>query len=157
MKKFFFDCGTRDATASLGILALRLLVGVMMLVGHGIPKIQQYSERKDTFYVPDFFPFKYMSPPVSLMANIGAEVGAVILIALGLATRPAAFLLGFSMVIAVFGFHGTAPWFVSPPTIVDTKELGLLYLIPMVVLIITGSGAYSIDATLHRDVKRRRW
>jgi uncharacterized membrane protein YphA (DoxX/SURF4 family) len=61
------------------------------------------------------------------------------------------------MVIAVFGFHGTAPWFVSPPTIVDTKELGLLYLIPMVVLIITGSGAYSIDATLHRDVKRRRW
>ena len=42
MKKFFFDCGTRDATASLGILALRVMVGLMMLIGHGIPKIREF-------------------------------------------------------------------------------------------------------------------
>ena len=38
MKRFFFDCGTRDTTASLGILALRLpesiLVGLKMLTVH---------------------------------------------------------------------------------------------------------------------------
>jgi putative oxidoreductase len=91
MKKFLFDCGTRDITASVGIFSLRLMIGLMMLIGHGIPKLQEYTSRKDLFYVPDFFPLKYMSPPVSLMASIGAEVGAAILIMIGLATRPAAF------------------------------------------------------------------
>jgi putative oxidoreductase len=157
MKKFLFDCGTRDATASLGILVLRVLIGLMMLIGHGIPKIQEYGQRKDMFYVPDFFPLKYMTPPMSLMASIGAEVGAAILIILGLATRPAAFVLGLAMVIAVFGFHGSSPWFVKPPTVYDAKELGLLYLIPLISIIFSGAGAYSIDAGLHKEGKRRRW
>lgn len=157
MKKFFFDCGTRDATASLGILALRVLIGLMMLIGHGIPKIQEYAARKDLFYVPDFFPLKYMSPPVSLMAAITAEVAASALIILGLSTRPAAFLLGFSMTVAVFGFHEPAPWFVKPPTIMDAKELGLLYLIPMIAIILSGAGAFSLDAAIYKVGKRRRW
>jgi putative oxidoreductase len=157
MKRFLFDCGTRDATASLGILALRLLTGLMMLIGHGIPKLMDYSARKDLFYVPDFFPLRYMSPPLSLMASIGAEVGASILILLGIATRPAAFILGFSMVIAVFGFHADAQWFVKPPTYVDAKELGLLYLIPMIAIILTGGGAFSLDAAIYKEGKRRRW
>lgn len=157
MKKFLFDCGTRDATASVGILALRVMIGLMMLIGHGIPKIQEYSARKDLFYVPDFFPLKYLSPPLSLMACIAAEVGAAALIILGLATRPAAFVLGFAMVVVAFGFHGSAPWFVKPPTVTDAKELGLLYLIPMIAIILSGAGAYSIDAGLYREGKRRRW
>lgn len=157
MKKFFFDCGTRDVTASQGILALRVMLGLMMLIGHGIPKIAAYAATKDLFYVPEFFPLKFLSPPLSLMACIGAEVVASILIILGLATRPAAFVLAFSLVVAVFGFHATAPWFVALPTLVDAKELGLLYLIPLVALILTGSGAYSLDAGLYREGKRRRW
>jgi putative oxidoreductase len=157
MKKFFFDCGTRDATASFGILALRVMIGLMMLLGHGIPKIQGYTERKDLFYVPDFFPLKFMSPPVSLMMAITAEVGASVLIILGLATRPAAFVLGFAMVVAVFGFHGNAPWFVKPPTVMDAKELGLLYLVPMIAIILSGAGAFSCDALLYRESRRRRW
>ena len=157
MKKFFFDCGTRDATASHGILALRVMIGLMMLVGHGIPKIQKYALLKDRFYVPDFFPLKYLSPPVSLMACISAEVVAATLILLGLATRPAAFLLGFSMVVAVFGVQGGAPWFVAPPAVLDAKELGLLYLIPLVALILTGGGSFSLDAGLYKNGKRRRW
>lgn len=157
MKKFFFDCGTRDATASQGIVALRVMTGLMMLVGHGLPKVFGYAARKELFYVPDFFPLKFLSPPMCLMACIAAEVGASILIVLGLATRPAAFVLGFSMVVAVFGFHSSAPWFVSMPTLVETKELGLLYLIPLIALILSGGGAYSLDAGLYRESKRRRW
>lgn len=157
MKKFFFDCGTRDATASLGILALRVLIGLMMLIGHGIPKIQDFATRKELFYVPDFFPLKYMSPTISLLAAITAEVLASALIILGFATRPAAFFLGLSMVIAVFGFHESAPWFVKPPTILEAKELGLLYLIPMIAIILSGAGAFSLDAVLYKGAKRRRW
>ena len=157
MKKFFFDCGTRDATASLGFLALRVLIGLMMLIGHGIPKIQGYAARKDFFYVPDFFPLKLMTPPMSLMTCIGAEVVASTLLVIGFATRPAAFVLGFCMVVAGFGAMGATPWFQTSATLVETKEMSILYLIPMIAIILAGAGGYSLDALIYRDSKRRRW
>jgi putative oxidoreductase len=157
MKKFFFDCGTRDATASLGILGLRTLIGLMMLIGHGIPKFQGYSAMKDSFYVPEIFPLNFLSPPLSLMACIGAEMVAAALIILGFATRPAAFILGFCMVVAAFGVMGGAPWFQASATPVPTKEMAILYLIPMLALILSGGGSFSLDAALHKDNKRRRW
>lgn len=156
MKKFLFDCGSRDVTASTGILALRLMIGLMMLVGHGIPKIQAFSQMKDNFPAPDFFPLKYMSPPVALVSAIGGEVVAAALIILGLATRPAAFVLGFTMVVAAFDVHGSAPWFMGPG-VAAAKEPALLYLIPMIAIILSGAGAYSLDAGLYKEGKRRRW
>lgn len=157
MKKFLFDCGTRDATASLGILALRVMVGLMMLIGHGIPKIQNFASRKDFFYVPELFPFNFMTPSMALIACIAAEVVAAVLIIIGLATRPAAFVLGFCMVVAAFGAMGPAPWFQSTPTLVETKELSIMFLIPMVAVILSGAGGYSLDAAICKDSKRRRW
>jgi putative oxidoreductase len=156
MKKFFFDCGTRDATASFGILALRIMIGLMMLCGHGISKIQDFQKLMKGFYVPDFFPLYYMSPSVSLIACITAEVGASILIILGVATRPAAFVLGFNMVVAAFAVHGAAPWILGPGVPV-AKEPALLYLIPAIVIILTGAGAFSLDAGIYKEGKRRRW
>src|SRR6478735_7878144 len=150
MKKLLFDCGTRDATASFGLLALRVMVGLMMLVGHGIPKIANYSSRKELFPVPDFSPLNLVTPPVSLLLCITAEVGAASLIILGLATRPAAFVLGFCMVVAGFSYLGAAPWFQSSPTLVETKELSVLYLIPMISIILAGAGGYSLDAAILR-------
>lgn len=159
MKKFLFDCGTRDVTASIGIAALRVMVALMMLAGHGLPKLQGFANRKDLFYQPDFFPLNQLSPQMNLTAAIAAEVGASVLIILGLSTRPAAFVLGMSMVVAVFGFHQDAAWFVKPPTIMEAKELGLMYLIPLVTLILTGGGLFSLDRLIYheRDRKRRRW
>jgi putative oxidoreductase len=155
MKKFLFDCGTRDSTASIALLFLRVTVGLMMLIGHGIPKIQKFSVLKDKFYVPDFFPLNYMSPPVSLMAAIGAEVVASAMLVLGLMTRPAAFVFGFTMVVAAFGRHVADPWFVgSAPA---AKELALMYLIPAMVILLGGAGSYSLDASILKEGRRRRW
>jgi len=156
MKKFLFDYGTRDPASSHGIFALRVMIGLMMLVGHGIPKIHRYAALKDSFYVADLFPLNHLSPPLSLMACIGAEVGASILIILGLATRPAAFVLAFSMVVAVFGRQAGMPWFVAPPDVLMAKELGLLYLVPLVAIILTGAGAWSLDARLCKENRYRR-
>lgn len=157
MKKFFFDCGTRDSVASLGLLALRVLVGLMMLIGHGIPKIKNYATLKDFFYVPDFFPLNFMSAPISLMACIGAEVVAAALLVIGFGTRPSAFVLGFCMVVAGFGAMGASPWFQNSATLIETKEISLLYLIPMITIILAGAGGYSLDAVICKDSKRRRW
>jgi len=156
MKKFFFDCGTRDATASLGILFLRIGIGLMIMIGHGIPKLQAFADKKDKFQVPDFFPLKYMSPPFSLMATIGAEVGCAALIILGLATRPAAFILAFTMVVAAFNIHASGPWF-PEPGVQGPKEPALLYLIPAIAILLAGAGSYSADAGIFKEGRRRKW
>lgn len=156
MKKFFFDCGTRDATASLGILALRVFVGLMMLLGHGIPKIQNFEAiLQKGFYQPDFFLLSLLSAKASLLLAIGAEVVASSLLVLGLMTRPAAFVFGFSMVVAAFGALGTAPWITTGAG--PSKELALMYLIPIIAIILSGAGGYSLDAAIHKESKRRRW
>ncbi len=154
LKRFFFDCGTRDAGAAGGLLFLRVATGLMMLIGHGLPKLHAFATLKGTWFVPDFFPLYFMSPPVSLMATIGAEVVAAALIVLGLMTRPAAFVFCFAMVVAAFDVCGGAVWFDQPAT---GKELAVLYLIPGLMILLTGAGAWSLDAGLFRENKRRRW
>jgi len=155
MKKFLFDCGTRDSTASLGILILRIGTGLMMMLGHGIGKIQTFAEKKDGFPVPDFFPLKYMSNPVSLMATIGAEVGCAALLILGLATRPAAFILAFTMVVAAFNILADAPLFI--PGGIGPKEGPILYLIPAIAILLTGAGQYSFDSAILKEGRRKKW
>ncbi|QTN33672.1 DoxX family protein [Akkermansiaceae bacterium] len=154
MKSFFFDCGTRDATASLGLLALRIGIGLMMFLGHGLGKIENFVDKKDGFPVPDFFPLKYMSPPVSLMATIGAEVVCSVLIIFGFATRPAAFVFAFTMTVAAFHIHGGGPWFLGQGE--GPKEPALLYLIPAVAILLSGAGRYSFDAAILKE-RRRKW
>lgn len=154
MKKFWFDCGTRDAVASAGLLVMRVGFGLMMLIGHGWPKIAAFEDKKDVWPVPGFWPFSLLSSPLSMMATIAAEVGAAGLIALGLATRPAAFLLGFTMVVGAFQVHALDPFFMPMPP-GPSKEFAILYLIPCVALIISGAGAYSVDRMIYKEKKRR--
>lgn len=155
MKRFFFDCGTRDTTASLGIFALRLMIGLMMFIGHGWVKIQNYPMLKDKFELK-VYPFQHFASSMNLILCIAAEAGAAALIIIGLCTRPAAFVLGFTMVVAAFGVHGAAPWFMGPGVPV-AKEPALLYLIPMIAIILMGGGAFSLDAAIYKEGKRRRW
>jgi putative oxidoreductase len=155
MKIILFDCGTRDTTASLGILALRVMTGLMMLFGHGILKIQNYSMLKDKFELK-VYPFNHFASSINLLLCIAAEAGAAALIVIGLCTRPAAFVLGFTMVVAAFGVHGADPWFMAQG-VPAAKEPALLYLIPMIAIILTGGGSFSLDAAIHKEGKRRRW
>ena len=154
MKRLLFDCGTRDANASHGLLLLRVAIGLMMLIGHGIPKLLSFGKLQANWHVPDFFPFYFMSPQLSLVATLCAEVLASVLLVLGLTTRPAAFLFCFTMVVAAFEVNAASAWFTVPP---NGKELAILYLIPGLVILLAGAGAWSLDAGLYRETKRRRW
>jgi len=153
MKKFLFDCGTHDPIASSGLVVLRVGIGLMMLIGHGIGKITDYQKLAENWPVPDFWPLSYMSKPISLMATIGAEVGAAGLLVLGLMTRPAAFVLGFAMCVEAFQVHGIHPFFSKGG---PSKEMAVLYLIPCFVLILSGAGQWSLDAMFSHDKRRRR-
>ncbi len=154
IKRFLFDCGTRDVEAALGLLVLRVACGLMMMLGHGIPKIHNFAALKANWHVPGFFPFNYMPHQMSLVATICGEVLASLLLVLGLMTRPAAFLLAFTMVVAAFEVNAGSAWFTMPP---NGKELAILYLVPALVLLLTGAGGWSLDAAIHREPKRRRW
>ncbi|MES2996365.1 MAG: DoxX family protein [Verrucomicrobiota bacterium] len=127
MKRFIFDCGSRETLTSIALLALRVSTGAMMFFGHGLGKLRGYEK---------------------MIATLAAEVLAPVLLILGLATRPAAFLLSFAMVIAAFEVHAADPF--------ATKEKAFLYLAMGITLILSGAGSFSLDALLYRE-KRRRW
>lgn len=148
--KFLFDCGTRDNVASAGLFVLRVGIGLMIMIGHGIPKIGKFEDMKDNWTVPDLLPF--LSPPVSMIMTIFAEVGCGALLVLGLATRPAAFILGFAMVVAAFQVHAADPLFMGGGA---AKEPAILYLIPCVALIIAGAGGWSVDRLIYKEKKRK--
>lgn len=156
MKRILFDCGTRDPIASAALFMLRASFGLMMAIGHGYPKLRDFGSLSKTWLVPDFAPLHWMSSPVSLAATITAEFAAPIFLVLGLATRPAAFLIAFTMTVAAFDVHQSDPVFLGPGVTI-AKELALLYLFPMLVLILSGSGAWSMDALVHSEKRRNRW
>ena len=97
-----------------------------------------------------------MSPFFSLLATIGAEVGCAALLILGLATRPAAFIIAFTMIVAAFNIHATGPFFLGPG-VEGPKEPAILYLIPAIAILLAGAGSYSADASIFKEGRRRKW
>lgn len=132
---------TLRATANdLGLLALRIGAGGLMLFAHGWPKLVGFSEKASTFKDP-----LGIGPDLSLMATIGTEVGAALLIMVGLATRPAAASLLFTMGVAAFIVHGEDPF--------SRQEKALLFGVMYLVLLIAGPGRASLD---HLITRRRK-
>lgn len=151
MKTLLFHCGTREAANSLALLLLRVGAGAMMMLGHGISKIENFSVLKDKWHVVQLWPFSLMDNPVSLVATIVAEVLASALLMLGLMTRPAALLIAFTMAVAAFEVHAKAPWIAKDG---PSKEMALLYLLPAVTVLVAGAGKYSLDALIYKGRKR---
>ena len=96
------------------------------------------------------------SPTVELMSQMG--IGAVlelvggILIALGLFTRPVAFILSGEMAVAYFQFH-------APQAFWPTTNMGVpavLYCFFFLYLVFSGAGEWSLDALIHRSRSRER-
>lgn len=118
---------------NIGLFILRVFVAIFLLIGHGWPKLMQYSQVSLTF--PD--PIG-VGKSVSLILVILAEVGCSLLLILGLFTRIAAGALFINMVVAIVVVHAMDPW--------QQKELPLLYALFFLVLMLTGAGSYSLDS-----------
>ena len=136
----FGGTGGGSKLADVGLVILRVVAGVAMAVNHGAGKIQNPSQiiggaERLGFPVPTFFGW---------MAAI-AEFFGGILLALGLATRPAAFLLACTMATAAFIAHKDDNF--------KTREPALLFLSIAVLFLLAGSGRYGVDALLRRRSK----
>lgn len=147
MRKWLFSNGTKAQSVSLGLLFLRVGIGVLMITQHGWQKYQNFAELKEKFTVPKTIILSsWMNPAISLACTVFAEVVCSALLILGIATRPAAGVLAFAMGIACFVVLENQPW--------AQRELAAIYLAGALTLLFTGAGIYSFDTRLG-TVKRR--
>ncbi len=119
----------------IAVLLLRIAIASLMLV-HGIPKLVTLVSGNVQF--PGLFG---LSPELSLSFAVFAEVICSLFLLFGIGTRLAVIPLITTMLVAVFFIHSSDPF--------AKKELALLYLLPYIILFITGSGKYSLDYLIH--------
>ena len=117
------------------LFVLRITIAALMLT-HGLPKMNALLSGEPIQFASVFG----LSPDVSLGLTVFAEVFCSILILVGFGTRLAAIPLIITMAVAAFLVHAADPF--------GKQELPILYMIVYVVLLIAGSGRYSLDGLL---------
>jgi putative oxidoreductase len=122
------------------LLGLRLLFGVSFLT-LGIAKlgdVQGYGEVFAGYGLP---------LPVASAALAGlAEALGGLLLAVGVAARPAGLVLAGTMVVALLTAHRGEAWLQAKPA---------PYLVAALVVLAFGAGPWSVDAWLSGDVARK--
>ena len=137
----FGGTGGTSPLADVGLLILRLFAGLAMSLTHGLAKLQNPS-----MIIGGTEKLGFPMPAVFGWLAIAAEFGGGLLLAIGLATRPAAFLVASTMLVAGFVAHRTDPF--------QVKELAFLYLSVAVLFMCTGAGRYGVDALIRPKERR---
>lgn len=122
----------------IGLLLLRLGVGLSMIYGHGWNKFMKLLG-------PDPIQFADpigLGPEISFTLVALAEFICAGLIVIGLFTRYATVPFIITMLVAVFLVHWGDPF--------GDKELALVYLIGSCVILLLGPGQYSLDAHMSK-------
>jgi len=120
-----------------GLLIIRLITGFLMFYLHGWSKLIAGPERwqKLGIALTDVFGLDFLALPFGFLASFSESIGALCIL-LGCVTRPAAFLLAGTMVVAA------AKHF---PDGLQGMEKALLFLSMSFFLFLVGPGKYSID------------
>lgn len=121
----------------LSLFLARIATGGLMFYLHGWSKLLAGPNRWERLgnTITNFIGLDVLSIPLGFMASF-AESIAALLILIGLFTRPASFLLTFTMLVAVFK---------KLPNGLKGAELPLLFLTLSVIIMLSGAGKYSID------------
>jgi putative oxidoreductase len=121
------------------LLAVLRIVAGLVFVSAGTTKLFGYP------------PSPAPMPPLSLLSQLGVgsvlEVFGGLAIAVGLLTRPVAFVLAGEMAVAYFQFHFPQSFF---PT-VNNGIPAVLYCFLYLYLSFAGPGAWSVDAAIARS------
>jgi len=118
-----------DKNAKYGLALVRVGVGAMMLLVHGIPKLGRN---------PSMFPDPLgVGNEISYYLAVFSEVFCSGLLVVGLGTRLASIPLFITMMVAAFVFHADNPF--------AKKEMALLYAQVYLLLILFGGGHWSLS------------
>lgn len=128
--------GWRDLTASLGLLVLRVVMGVGIAT-HGYGKL--FGGNIEGFAKNAVEPMGFPFPLVFAYLAGAAEFFGGLFIAVGLLTRLAAIPLAFTMAMAVFMVH------MKHGDPLARTELSIAYLTFAVTILLSGAGSFSLD------------
>jgi putative oxidoreductase len=126
-----------DSDSNVGLLFLRVFLGAALLT-HGWGKMFGGLGGFISSVGDMGLPF----PQVLGFLAAFAESGGAILLAIGLLTRPAAFLIAITMAVAALVVHGGEGF--------AAQELAWLYFAPALFFLFKGGGTWSLDFYLSR-------
>jgi putative oxidoreductase len=132
--KRIFSPGNDSMPTSLGLLVLRLWLGLTMFFNHGVDKLNHFSVMSSKFPDP-----LGMGPAPSLALVTFAETAGALLLALGLLTRFAALTLVIDLGVAFIMIH---------KSVTGMGELAFIYSAGYVALLLAGGGRFSMDQAL---------
>ncbi|KGO81934.1 DoxX family protein [Flavobacterium beibuense F44-8] len=138
---WIFDTTRDKKLYNFVLFLIRITIALFMLT-HGLKKIELLLSDEPIQFADPFG----IGATASLMLVVFAEVVCSALLILGLATRLAVLPLIITMVVAVFMIHGSDGF--------ERQELGSIYLMVYVLLLITGSGKYSLDHLICRKKRK---
>jgi putative oxidoreductase len=124
-----------DGAFNFALLVQRVVTGLLMLIGHGLPKISNFSNFSSTFYDP-----LHIGHRNSLVMVILAELFCSMLLVLGLFTRIVAFIIVLDLSTAVFIYHHGQP--------LKNVDLGAIYLTSVFTIMFVGPGKVSVDGMM---------
>ena len=132
--------------ASVGQLALRIPVGIIF-AAHGSQKLFGWFSGYGLEGTGQWMASIGLNPGYLMAVLAGsAELFGGLALILGLLVRPAATVLAFTMIIAIFSVHIGNGLFMSN----NGYEFGLALLAASVALAIQGAGAYAVDQWLSK-------
>jgi len=139
----------------LGLLVLRLTLGLTMAIGHGIPKMAMLSQGTSVQFADPIG----VGPFASLLLIVFAEVFAALFVAAGLFTRLSGIIVGTGLLVAAFVIHGANTFYpqfmpgpsVDVPTVMAPfQEYAFIYGMGFYSIAIMGAGKFSIDSFISR-------
>lgn len=122
--------------ANICLLLVRVTTGLFMLLGHGLSKLNRLMSSEPIKFSDPFG----LGPDISLGMAVFAEVLCSFLIIIGLATRLATIPLLITMTVAVTYAHASDPF--------GVKEKPLVFILVFLMLLVFGSGRYSVDGLI---------
>ena len=118
------------------VLSLLRIMAGLLFMQHGTEKV---------FDFPEPFPMDLPATALPMLAGWVELIGGF-LIAIGLFTRPAAFLASGTMAAAYFLMHAGQSFY----PIINKGELALLYCFTFLFLAFAGGGSLSVDALIRK-------
>lgn len=125
--------GATSSGNDLGLLLLRIFLGVSLFLKHGLEKLTHFSQMAASF--PDPI---HIGSHASLIFALISDAICSLLLVLGVATRVAALIVAINIGVAFYFVHHAAFG-------TDHGELMVLYIGGALVLLFTGAGRFSID------------
>lgn len=135
MNAFLLDKIHRPA---LALLIARVFTGGLMCYLHGWSKLMAGTERWERLGsgLSHSLGMDFLSIPLGFMASFSESIAAILII-VGWYTRPSAFLLAFTMFVAVSK---------KIPSGLRDAELPMLFLCLSLIILFSGAGKYSLDS-----------